>query len=180
MLLLVWTLGLGVFFHNKHLTKTFVNHAFTLCFQLAESHFLDVYVALNVWHKIDILPKHAWIIRLQYPIGNIFPSLKPLGWLVVSWCLVSLFLWNIYIFVLRLQWAKKLGWLFLAVGGHMGEFASIDDPWEIMATHRGTIGVFTCFYPYLGPIYPPLYIVVPGMLGATIILNHFGGSIWGG
>ena len=150
------------------------------CFQLAESHFLDVYVALNVWHKIDILPKHAWIIRLQYPIGNIFPSLKPLGWLVVSWCLVSLFLWNIYIFVLRLQWAKKLGWLFLAVGGHMGEFASIDDPWEIMATHRGTIGVFTCFYPYLGPIYPPLYIVVPGMLGATIILNHFGGSIWGG
>ena len=52
----------------------------------------------------------------------------------------------------------------------MGEFASIDDPWEIMATHRGTIGIFT-------PIFGQFTPVVAGMLGAIIILNHFGGSI---
>ena len=96
---------------------------------------------LNIRIK-DSLPKHTWIMRLHgvlilkhlkhVILLIIVHRLNPLGWLAFSWCFAHLgwyFVVLFFIFVLRLQWAKKLGWLFLAVGGR-----SSMREWQLTAT----------------------------------------------
>ena len=103
--------------NNQHICKSYSltvnlprpiqNIAFSWVFMLLWT--LDAF-----WNTRDIWPKHTWIMRLQVLISIIFflviffPSLKPLTYVLMVFCKFGIILF-LYIFVLRLQWAKKLG-----------------------------------------------------------------------
>ena len=125
----------------------------------------------------------TWHFDIEiYRCVTVFHSLKPLGWLAFSWCFAHLdtfgmivFL-DFFIFVLRLQWAKKLGWLFLAVGGR----SSMENDCWLQRWVALTLGISYGSHPLTSYIFlylPTCFFVSTGAMLNVLWLVSLSGSL---